>query len=262
MSEPVHALVFTKRRPMQLHALLDTLAEYAPWATVSVLAARGDDADAYFICRQAHAGTIWSWAWDEDEGFETVVRTFLRFRPRVVFHTDDELMFAPPPHDLLDCDSSQLLVTLRQGRNTTFCHPLQREQQVPERFPWRWRDADLDFAYPLSLNSTVYHSRDLEPLLDFHFTNPTEMEAQLAANAAKLTVEWMTAPEHSCTVSTPHNLVSVSSGNPVSGVPDWGPQALYEAYMDGVRIDVAELDYDLVDAAHVELPLHFRRANG
>lgn len=256
MAEPIHALVFSRRRPMQLHALLESIERYAPYASVTVLA-RIDDGwrEPYSVCARGFCCDFL-----DERDFQRETLDWLAGHERVVFHSDDELWFRHPPPGLLELDSSELLVTFRQGRNTDYCHPLQRGQWVPEAFPWRWRQADLDFAYPLSLNATVYHSRDLLPLLDFSFTNPTTLEAQLAANAARLTVEWMTAPEHSCTVSLPHNVTSESSGNPRGRNPDWQPDALRIAYLDGWRIDLGRLDYTLVNAAHVEIPLRFRRA--
>jgi hypothetical protein len=110
------------------------------------------------------------------------------------------------------------------------------------------------------LNATVYNTRDLLPLLDFHFNNPTQLEACWAANASRLQVEWMTAPERSCTVALPHNVTSVSSGNPRGDWPDYQPEALRAFYLEGWRIDPFALDYSLVDAAHVELPLVFERS--
>ena len=256
MPEPIHCLVFSRRRPLQLHALLESIGRHAPYRSVTVLA-RVDDGwrEPYRICERAFPLVEFV----EERDFERQTLDWLSGRGRVCFHSDDELWFRPPPPALLELDPSETIVTFRQGRNTTYCHPLQRGQYVPERFPWRWREADLDFAYPLSVNATVYQAADLWPLLDFHFTNPTTLEARLAANAARLQVEWMTAPEHSCTVSLPHNVTSESSGNPRGANPAWQPEPLRDYYLLGWRLDLDGIDYAAVNAAHVELPLEFRR---
>jgi hypothetical protein len=255
---PIHALVFSKGRAMQLDALLRSMEAYAPVETVTVLLAEEceDDASYQTLIDEWLPRTTFAY----DRTFEQVVRIWLDLHERVVFHTDDELYFAHPPVELLELDNSETILTLRQGRNTTYCHPLSCEQPVPKVFPWRWREAQLDFAYPLSLNATVYNTRDLLPLLDFHFNNPTQLEACWAANASRLQVEWMTAPERSCTVALPHNVTSVSSGNPRGDWPDYQPEALRAFYLEGWRIDPFALDYNLVDAAHVELPLVFERS--
>ncbi len=245
---------------MQLDGLLRSMARYTPATSVTVLAAGELDA-AYLRCQRDSLGLFGSivWEWDRDQGFEEPVRRFLAAHERVIFHVDDELYFAAPPLELLELDNSECVLTLRQGRNTTWCHPLGRSQQVPAVFPWRWRDAELDFAYPLSLCATVYNSKDLLPLLDFHFANPTQLEAQLAANAARFRVEWMTAPEHSCTVHLPLNVTSVSSGNPRGSWPPYQPEPLRDAYLEGWRIDLDAMDFGVVVGAHQELALAFKR---
>ena len=171
MPTDIHALVFSKDRACQLDAFLRSAQAHAPYASVTVLAHASTErhADAYWPIRTKQL-IIWDW-----DGIESYVRWWLAHHERVVFHTDDEVFFRTPPAELFDGDPA-IVVTLRQGRNTTYCHPLGVEQKVPEIFPWKWRDAEYDFGYPLSLNATVYQSADILPLLDFHFTNPTELD--------------------------------------------------------------------------------------
>jgi hypothetical protein len=253
---PIHALVFTKDRAMQLDAFLQTCGQYAPYETITILSASDDDSYRRCFSENGCDAVLY----DQDGGFEAQVRAWLAEYERVVFHTDDEMFFAAPGAHLLALDNSEVILTHRQGRNTTYCHPLNCDQSVPATFPWRWRDAALDFAYPLSLNATIYNSKDIAPLIDFSFSNPTELEAQLAANMARLQVEWMTSPEHSCTVALPHNRTSVSSGCPFGENPEWYPDALRERYMDGWRIAPERMDFSRVNAAHVEIPLAFKIA--
>lgn len=252
---PIHALVFVKDRAMQLDACLRSLARHMPCETMTVLADRPDP--SYDLCAAENPGP--NWVYDTDSTFEEEVRVWLAEHERVLFVTDDEIFFADPPRELLELDNSETVLTLRQGRNTVWCHPLACPQPVPETFPWLWRDARLDFAYPLSLNGTLYNTKDLLPLLDFRFGDPTQLEAQLAANAARFAPAWMTAPERSCVVNLPLNLTSVSSGNPHGHWPDYQPAALDKFYRAGWRIDLDQMDFSGVNAAHVELPLAFTR---
>jgi len=237
---------------MQLDGFIRSAQRYAPYRRFAISVLWTGDDESYAICRSEHPEIHWMRQYD----FEATTRRWIEQGGRIVFHTDDDLFFASPPPELLEEDA---VVSFRLGRNTTFCHPLQTAQRVPEAFPWRWRDAEHDFAYPLSLNGTVFDASTIIPLLDFHFTNPTELEAQLAANAALFRVEWMTAPARSCVVSLPHNRVTSGSNNPISDV--YAADYLREMYLEGYRIDLGALDYSLVDAAHVELPLHFYRVD-
>jgi len=232
---------------MQLDAFLRSAERYAPYERIDVLyRCDGAHVDAYADLIPRHREVGW-WA-EPDDGLERNVRGFLRAE-RVVFHTDDDLFFRRPPSLSLGVPS------LRLGENTYYCHPLQREQTVPSGRPWRWREADGDFGYPLSLNGTIYRSADFLPLLDFHFTNPTGLEAGLAARADRFEPEWMTAPLHSCVVSIPHNRVTTSSHNPISGDPRFTVEQLNADYLAGWRIDIdATMQGVQVIGAHQEIP--------
>jgi len=224
-------MVFTKERPLQLHAFLRSAERYAPYESMEV---------------NRHLAP---------QLFEEQTRTFLAKHERVVFHTDDDLWFATPQefHD------SPEIVSYRLGPNTDYCHPLQRKQYVPLQAPWRWREADGDFGYPLTLNATVYRSGDILPLLDFHFDNPTSLEAQLAAKADEFAPEWMTAPIHSCCVSIPYNRVTTGSQNPISDDPRWTAPALKELWDAGYRLDIDKMDFSNVIGAHQVIEPKFYR---
>jgi hypothetical protein len=259
MADPIHCLVFSKDRAMQLDAFLHSALRRMPLSSVSVLAAssapRHDE--SYSRVYERYKPQWWE---DDALGFRETVNLWVyqHRNDRILFHTDDEVFYRHVPDDLLDNDED--VITLRQGRNTVYCHTLDREQEIPETFPrWKWRDAECDFAYPLSLNACVYRAEWILPLLDFPFENPTQLEAGLACQHMNFPVEYMAAPELSCTVALPHNRVSVSSGCPAGRNPEWQPDALCEKYLDGWRIDLEDMDFSTVDAAHVEVPLRFKR---
>ena len=266
MSGGVHCLVFSKDRAMQLDALVRSTATYAPYDSMTSLVTWTNErhalsyeiADQEGACPNMWRDTVW--------GFEKFVRSFVAKHERVVFHTDDDVFFrrasifdvcySVPPNEWPPS-------SFRLGKNTTHCHPLDCEQEPPAHFPWRWREAQGDFGYPLCLNGTVYRSADLLPLLDgWHFANPTELEAGLAYQAELFQPEWMTAPLHSCCVSLPHNRVSSSSGCRTGSNPDWQPDRLCEMFLYGWRIDLDRMDFTHIVGAHQEVPLAFTRRQG
>jgi len=239
LSGGVYCLVFTKDREMQLDAFLRSAERYASYAAVSICGTTG-------------------------KPFEEDVRYFLRTAERVVFHTDDDVFFR---RTWLPPDRWQAVHSYSLGANTTYCHPLDCAQTVPEpldtQLLWKWREAQGDFGYPLCLNATIYRSADLLPLLQgWHFANPTELEAGLAYRAELFQPEWMTAPLHSCCVSLPHNRVSSSSGCRTGSNPDWQPDRLCEMFLDGWRIDLDRMDFTHIVGAHQEVPLAFTRRQG
>lgn len=230
MADGIHCLVFSKDRAMQLDAFLRSARKYAPYQSITVTMRSG--ADLMFD-----------------------VQWHLEQHARAVFHTDDDVFFAPAA----DYHAYTPVVSYRLGFNTTYCHPLNCTQKRPTSLSWNWRDGDGDFGYPLTLNATVYNSADLLPLLDFHFSNPTELEAGLAARASLFKPQRMFMDAHSSCVSLPHNVVSTSSNNPRGGNPDWQPDRLNEMFLDGWRIDLDAMDFSNIVGAHQEVPLKFRR---
>jgi hypothetical protein len=234
---------------------------YAPYETMTVLA-RVDSEPmwrAYERIEADHSETMFLWEPPHREAFAHTVMGWLATNDRIAFHTDDDIFYATAtlPPAVAEHDD---VFTMRLGKNTTYCHPADREQQVPDPFwQWRWKDGDGDFGYPLSLNGTIYNSADLLPLLDFDFANPTDLEAGLAARADRFGPQWMKAGAHSCVVSLPHNRVSMSGGARAGSNPAWTPQALLDLYLDGYRIDLDQMDFSNITAAHQEVPLAFHR---
>jgi len=228
-------MVFTKDRPLQLDAFLRSAERYAPYESMEV---------------NRHMTPAL---------FEEQTRTFLAKHERVVFHTDDDVFFQLAVLPPVEVENEGAVWSLRLGFNTRFQHTTQRAQELPPGNVWRWREADGDFGYPLTLNATVYRSADLLPLLDFHFDNPTSLESQLAAKAHEFAPEWMTAPIHSCCVSIPYNRVTTGSQNPISDDPRWTAPALKELWDAGYRLDIDKMDFSNVIGAHQVIEPKFYR---
>jgi hypothetical protein len=240
---------------MQLDAFLRSADRYAPYASVTVQAAASSmkTIRAYNVLCEEHHGVRFQL--DGLEGFQHRTMEWLLHHDRVAFHTDDDVFYRPC-HIVLDGDT---IVSLRLGANTIWCHPGRRAQRVPSLGAWLWRDGDGDFGYPLSLNGTAYHRDDLLPLLDFTYSNPTEMEAGLAARADRFGPQWMMAELYSCVVSLPHNRVSVSGGARAGSNPEWTADSLLDRYLDGYRLDLDAMDFTGIVGAHQEVPLKFTR---
>jgi hypothetical protein len=253
----IDCLVFSCDRAFQLDGLLRSIAAHdVSYATVTVLAHNWSDGihrDSLETVRGEHPDVEFV-ACDGPAAFEANVRRFLDGGGRVVFHTDDDVFFRAPEPGLLDRPE---VVSLRLGRNTTWCQTNGVEQSPPESMRWRWRGGEEDFGYPLSINATVYDAGDVERLLDFPFGNPSELESGLADRRHWFAPEWMVAGEHSCCVSLPLNSVSPWSRCPRGADPDYQPDALCARYLSGWRMDFAAMDFGAVVGAHQEIPLQF-----
>lgn len=257
----IDALVFSCDRAMQLDGLLRSIRLHrVPYRSLTVLAHNWRHTDALAVVEAEHPDVRFV-AVDGALPFENEVRWFLATHDRVVFHVDDAVFFARPDPVVLSVESAA--VSMQLGRNTVWCRTElggEVRQKVPPGLVWRWRDADRDFGYPLSINATVYRTEDLLPLMDFDFGNPNQLEGRLHDRRERFGPEWMVCSPHSSCVSLPHNAVSPASLSPRGDNPLWQPEALRERFMAGERLDLGAMDFSRVSGAHQEIPLVFTQA--
>lgn len=268
VTERADVLVFSRDRPMQLHALLESTGRYAShlYRTVTVLyrATTPLMRLGYLDCLSAHVSLV-DQAIEEGDFREDVLE-WLRgqeARRPFGFLVDDDVWFRPAPEPI-----DAPIVSYRLGLNTDRCYPADARQAIPRTgelrswLNWDWRDGTYDFAYPLSLDGHLFARRAmLEPIVEsLSFRDPTTLEAGMAGRALELAASRMIAPKMSCLVSIPANRVSESGGGRNAGRGDWAPEALNRMYLDGWRIDLETMDFSDVRGAHQEIPLAFRPA--
>jgi hypothetical protein len=236
----IDVLIFSKDRPMQLDALLRSMVAHlgGTFPSVSVLTPDADPPRGW-----------WATLPEDPFGFESRTRQWIEYADRyIMFLTDDCLFYRSALHPVY----AHIPYSYRLGGNTCICQVSGRKQAVPATFGYEWSRAEGDFGYPLSLDATVYDKRTLLPLLDFSFANPTELEAGLASRAGRFheTSPLMHMGAHSSVVSIPHNRVTTSSSNPISGDPRYSVEQLRADFAAGKRIRLAEMDFSDVRGAH------------
>ena len=255
-------LIFSRDRACQLDALLRSIEENGPkYKSVSVLlkATEPKHLRAYQQVVLASKGVK---PFHVETDFHKQVKEWLHGTDRPSFLVDDQIFYRKADLDPVPG------VVYQYGLNCVRSHPMGCEQrahvlnQEDGWFGWSWKDSTGDFAYPLSIGGNVYDKQELLEALPDSFDSPTSLEAGMACYAAWWSRETLTAPLHSCLVSLPHNRVTVQATNPISGVPEWSADALCDAYLDGLRIDYAAMDFSGVDAAHAEVPLVLSKLGG
>lgn len=81
--------------------------------------------------------------------------------------------------------------SLRLGLNTTFCYPMDAQQQIPGHqaimdnvLVHEWVSAQYDFNYPLEVSSSIYRASDIVPfLLGLSYANPNTLESEMAVRS-------------------------------------------------------------------------------
>ena len=265
-------VVFSKDRPLQLHATLSSLHSTCAdphRLRVRVLGYASDDAMA------TRYGTVarempWARIVPED-GFKRTLLASCADAPWLAFAVDDALFVRPwsaaSAIEALRRHPEVIGVSLRLGRNTTYCYSMDRPQRVPSTCPveggWlacEWSREEADFAYPLELSSSIYRGSDLLPELEaLAYRNPNELEAALAGRRAAFTRSRpvLLYPETTIAFCAPVNVVQRTFENRAGGSPDHSVAALAKAFDEGLRVDVAALRGYTPRACHEEtrLPL-------
>jgi glycosyltransferase involved in cell wall biosynthesis len=170
----------------------------------------------------------------------------------------------------LDVDGLALGFSLRLGRNTTYCYPLDAPQLVPafaQRrggvLAYEWPDASYDFGYPLELSSSVYRTADLQAMLrSLLYSNPNTLEAQLAARATTYSQfrPRLLCFERSVAFSIPANIVQSVAPNRASTRASQSATDLAALFESGSRIDVRRyLDFSN-NGCHQDLPLEIQNS--
>lgn len=259
--DAVEAIVFSCNRAQQLDAFLQTCDLYARALLQSMsVVYRATDAD-FERAYDRLAAELPHVRWVREQDFREDVLTLVGDRPYSVFQTDDDLYYAPVDSFVVGGDIA--CFAFRLGFNTTYCYPLDFEEQVTPHLverdwiAWRWREHGRGaFGYPLALNGHVFASSDVARWLgESDFANPNELEVALQAFRDELP-PLMASFTESRLVNVPANLVNTTFANRNAGTYD--TRDLNERFLRGERIDVAAMDFSRVHAAHEEFDYVFR----
>jgi hypothetical protein len=256
------AIVFSRDRAMQLDAFLRSVELHVPglFGELVVLYRATDEAFAggYERLRAERAGVTWV----AESSFRDDLLALRGDERFLVFHTDDDVYFGPV--GAFDVRDDEVCFTLRLGLNTTYCYPLDVDEELRDaevggdRVSWEWGVQDPGaYSYPLALNAHVFRAAEVHHWLNrTEYANPNELEAALQALAPDVRPR-MASFAHSTVVSIPANLVNETYPNRHGGLYD--VRELNERFLAGKWIDVAGMDFAGVNACHAEIPYAFSR---
>jgi glycosyltransferase involved in cell wall biosynthesis len=260
-------LIFSKDRALQLDATLRSLlrrARDAGTVDLKVLyrATSSDHLRQYEMLRFDYRGV----AFVREAVFRSQVPQLVTGYEKVLFLVDDNLFvrdftFASAAA-ALDANPDTIGVSLRLGRNTTYCYSLDRPQSLPnfadegELLRFRWVGAEHDFGYPLEVSSSLYRVGDILPLLqESWFINPNTLEHRLAERAVKQADRFpnLLCFPTSVTFCVPLNRVQAAYSNRCAADPGLRAEDLRLCFDDGWRMDVDQLNGFVPQACHQEI---------
>lgn len=290
----IQAIIFSKDRPLQLHATLASFALHASDASeiqINVLCRASNEAYGLGYSKVAEelAGQLqinWIQEFDFKADLLACIQqpdagsrrqrlwNRLTFRhPRLntdhlLFLVDDNLFIRPfclqEIADTLNTYPDAIGFSLRVGRNTTSCYSLQCEQPSPPfqsappglGFPWPGQVGD--FGYPLEVSSSVYRSADLISLLrNLPYNNPNRLEQALSATSGLFSrrLPTLLCFEQSVAFCAPLNKVQSILDNRSGEQEEYSSEALNTLFLDGYRVNVSALCGFVPNAAHAEIEL-------
>jgi hypothetical protein len=246
---------------MQLDAFLQSIERQAANLFTSITVVYRPTDTAF---ERAYAALVADWPrvhWLRESDFRSDVLAALGSAEQTVFHTDDDVYYRRSP--AADLQDDEVCFTLRLGLNTTYCYPLDLEEQLVEasfdgdRVSWEWRRQQPGaYGYPLALNGHVFRTRAVESWLKrASYTNPNELEAALQAFNDEVEPR-MASHSQSSVVSIPANIVNETYVNRHGDLAS--PLELNERFLAGQRIDLAAMSFDDIRACHQEIPFAFR----
>lgn len=268
----VSALCFSKDRPFQLQAYLESLQ----WATshpvdIAVLCSISSEEWRLGYQEVSRRFPVVRWIWEEDFGKQFLEWLQALRSPLVVFGCDDVVFVRP--FDLRTIvlelrDAETLGFSLRLGKNVRYCHS--RSEAVPAPIflnestvlTWNWTTGEKHWGYPFELNGTVYRTelvaglfRTLEtlrlrkPPFDWRHPNLIEISANLLIKQLGQPSRMKSFAE-SCLVVPTVNRVQDLVTNHLMGI-SYAPEKLEELRRAGWRVDMEAYRKQAFDRIHV-----------
>jgi len=207
-----------------------------------------------------------------EKNFRSDVIALLALFDYVLFLTDDNILV----RDFRLSDVIESLrkhpdtigLSLRLGKNTIYCYPLDKEQSLPEFqsagqdiLKYNWTNAEYDFGYPLEVSSSLYRVEEILPFIaQLSFKNPNTLESLMAGQSAAFRnkMPYLLCFEQSVTFCAPVNMVQTMWTNRTSNKVEYSPENLAKLFDDGLRIDISAYNNFIPNACHqeVELKMH------
>jgi|GEM_PF-1561645 len=270
--EPFVGLIFSKDRAMQLDATLRSFQSHCKDPEIIRLkvlyttSSSVHQSQYNFLTKEYPSVDF-----VRENNFKNNLLSLLPFYKYVLFLVDDNIFVRDfSLSDIMQSveqNPQSLGFSLRLGRNTSYCYPLNKEQCIPDFqtvshkvLKYNWATAECDFGYPLEVSSSVYRLKDILPFIaSLQFSNPNTLEAMMDNNRTSFQNEkpFLQCYEQSVTFCAPANIVQSSWSNRASNKAEYSVDNLAGLFEEGLRIDVGSFNDFMPNACHQEVQLKF-----
>ncbi len=189
MTNNFSVIVFTKDRPLQLHAYLESLFRYSPTkqSDVTIIYKKNELIDYHNVINHFRSVKFI----EEDIFHADLIYTIENSRDYIIFGCDDVVF--TKKFDLNDAttylasNSNIFGFSLRLGTNIL---PMPKKVNIKsEVIEWEWINTQAQhYNYPWELTATLYRKIDIKNIIKSHenpFTSPNFLEGDIASNPSK-----------------------------------------------------------------------------
>lgn len=266
-SVAIHGIVFSKDRPLQLDALLESyfgLVENAAPLTILYRPSNDEYRAAYQQIAEYNKGRPAQFI--EEKSFKNDLLTALNLADsqRIFFLVDDDIFIAPfDMSEIFEVDLTAYIPSLRLGLSLDYCYPVDQPQPVPPHQPWKhgmsswfWRDGKLDWGFPMSVDGNIFFRHEIIRMSAVSdFKAPNSYEEALHSFFSLVSDRKGLCYATPRLMNIPVNKVQTESGN-YSGT--LSSDSLLQYWHSGYRIDWATLKEFANRSAHQEIDLPLR----
>lgn len=268
-NDPMHAVVFSRDRPLQLHGLISSYLHHfdvPPPMIVLYSVSREPMHKAYEDLRQEFAND--AVRFQKEENFREDLLDLLESLGdcRLFFLVDDIVFIRPVKSSVLkSIPLGTGILSLRLGPGISYSYTRQLVQKVPDLNPWKdellswdWYGQEIDWGYGFSVDGHVFWAPEILTLAkQVSFQKPNSFESAMqffAPYFASRAGYCFSAPR---LVNIPCNRVQDEIRN-VHG--DLHQGQLLEYWNQGLRMDYEHLQNIETNSCHQEIAIRFRAA--
>ncbi len=264
----VDLVVFSFDRPLQLYALLESTQLYGKGIQEQHVIYRASDDQfcrGYDLVEKAFSHVHFhKQGIDPRADFKplTLKAAFDSSSPYIIFAVDDIVL--KDTVDLSQCAQALEKYNaygfyLRLGKNLTQCYPFGgRAQPLPslkqeeaDVFSWQFSNGQMDWAYPHTVDMTLYRKKDIEPdLRALSFYAPNKLEDLWHSRSRTIMSRRGLCYAASKIVNMPLNRVQHDYNN--RAMSEYSSGDLLTIFIKGQKMDIAPLKCVDNKAAHME----------
>ena len=258
-------LIFSKNRPLQLHALLSSMSKYVKGSYTVAVLHKYDE--MYVEALNELKQEFQTVRFIEESNFRDNVIDYLAEKDDSCSFLVDDIIFkqefdTDQLSGIMSSNPSIVCFSLRLGLHLKHCYTRNLPQRIPDGqvkqdfFIWEWRGTDSDWGYPLSVDGHIFRRNEiLAWSKSLSFQSPNQYE-----DALQLILRYdQTVPNHCvCFVrskifNVPANRVQNEINNRNEG---FDVEKMLESWNNGDRIDFSNL-YDISnESAHYAVDLN------